>query len=58
MPEPSVKPSEIGEVYGSAKQIRDPAVFEENGKIYLFGLRRTGIAAAEVKIRSSPNFRK
>ena len=46
---PSV-PSEIGEIEGPARQLRDPAVFEENGKVFLFYsvCGEQGIAAAEI----------
>ncbi len=45
--------SEVGEIYGPAKQLRDPAVFEEGGKVYLFYTvcGEQGIAGAEVTIR-------
>jgi len=49
---PSV-PSAAGEIEGRARQIRDPAVFEENGKAWLFYTvcGEQGIAAAELTIR-------
>jgi hypothetical protein len=45
-----VAPSEIGEIYGPARQLRDPALYVENGKIYLFYTicGEQGIAGAEV----------
>ena len=46
-------PSAAGEIEGRAKQIRDPEVFEENGKAWLFYTicGEQGIAAAELTIR-------
>jgi hypothetical protein len=46
------KPSAAGEIDGRARQIRDPAVFEENGKVWLFYTicGEQGIAAAELTI--------
>jgi hypothetical protein len=43
-------PSEVGEIYGPAKQLRDPALFVENGKAYLFYTvcGEQGIGLAEV----------
>ena len=35
-PEKPAVPSEAGEIYGPAKQLRDPALFLESGKVYLF----------------------
>jgi hypothetical protein len=35
-PEMLEAPSEAGEIYGPAKQLRDPALFLEGGKVYLF----------------------
>ena len=35
-PEMQTAPSEAGEIHGPAKQLRDPALFLESGKIYLF----------------------
>jgi hypothetical protein len=48
---PSV-PSAAGEIEGRARQIRDPAVFEEGGKAWLFYTicGEQGIAAAELTI--------
>ena len=45
--------SVAGDIKGPAKQLRDPAVFEENGKMYLFYsiCGEQGIAAAEIQIR-------
>ena len=48
-------PSAPGEIYGAAQQMRDPAVFEEDGKTYLFYTvcGEQGIAAAEVTLRAN-----
>jgi hypothetical protein len=48
---PSV-PSEIGDIEGRARQLRDPAVFEENGRAWLFYsiCGEQGIAVAELKM--------
>jgi len=45
-------PSEAGDVEGRVHQIRDPHVFEENGRIYLFYTicGEQGIAAAEIAL--------
>jgi hypothetical protein len=45
-------PSEAGDVEGRVRQIRDPYVFEENGRIYLFYTicGEQGIAAAEIAL--------
>ena len=45
-------PSEAGDIEGRARQVRDPAVFEENGRVWLFYsiCGEQGIAAAELKI--------
>jgi hypothetical protein len=45
--------SEVGEIYGPAKQLRDPAIFEENGKLYLFYTicGEQGIAGAEIQLK-------
>lgn len=45
--------SEVGEIYGPAKQLRDPASFEEGGKLYLFYTicGEQGIAGAEVVLK-------
>jgi hypothetical protein len=52
-PDLPVTPSEVGEIQGPAKQLRDPAVYVEGGKIYLFYsiCGEQGIAGAEVTIR-------
>jgi hypothetical protein len=49
-PDLPVAPSEVGEIYGPAKQLRDPALFVENGKAFLFYTvcGEQGIAAAEI----------
>lgn len=51
-PELPTVPSEVGEIDGPAKQLRDPALFEENGKVYLFYTvcGEQGIGLAEVVI--------
>jgi len=51
-PDLPVAPSEIGEIYGPAKQLRDPGLFVENGKIFLFYTicGEQGVAAAEVSL--------
>ena len=51
-PDLPIKPSEVGEIYGPAKQLRDPALFVEDGKIYLFYTicGEQGIAGAEVTL--------
>ena len=43
-------PSEAGDVKGPVRQVRDPGVFEENGRTFLFYsvCGEQGIAAAEV----------
>lgn len=43
-------PSEAGDIKGPARQMRDPAIFEENGRILLFYsfCGEQGIAAAEL----------
>ena len=48
-------PSEAGDVKGAVKQLRDPAVFEENGRTWLFYsiCGEQGIAAAEIEILGS-----
>ena len=45
-------PSVAGDIKGPAKQLRDPAVFEERGKMYLFYsiCGEQGIAAAEISL--------
>lgn len=49
-------PSEAGEIEGPARQLRDPAIFEENGKTYLFYsiCGEQGIAAAQIDFRDRP----
>jgi len=46
--------SEAGEIEGRAKQMRDPAIFEENGRKLLFYTicGEQGIAAAEIEIKN------
>jgi hypothetical protein len=46
-------PSAAGEIDGPAKQLRDPAIFEEAGKTYLFYsiCGEQGLAAAELTFR-------
>ena len=48
-----VVPSKMGDAERPVHELRDPAVFQENGKIYLLYsvCGEQGIAAAEVKIR-------
>lgn len=43
-------PSEAGDIRGPARQLRDPAIFEENGRVFLFYALcgEQGIAAAEL----------
>src|SRR5262245_22471232 len=50
---PSV-PSEAGEIEGPAKQMRDPAVFEDGGRIFLFYTicGEQGVAAAQIEIKN------
>jgi hypothetical protein len=45
-------PSQAGDVKGAVKQLRDPAVFEENGRTWLFYsiCGEQGIAAAELEL--------
>ena len=45
-----VAPSEGGDIKGPARQLRDPAIFEENGRTFLFYsfCGEQGIAAAEL----------
>lgn len=52
-PDMPVAPSEVGEIYGPAKQLRDPALFVEGGKTYLFYTvcGEQGVGAAEVSFR-------
>jgi hypothetical protein len=49
-PDLPVARSEVGEIYGPAKQLRDPALFVENGKVFLFYTvcGEQGIAGAEI----------
>jgi hypothetical protein len=49
---PSV-PSAAGEIEGPARQLRDPAIFEEAGRTYLFYAicGEQGLAAAELRFR-------
>ena len=44
-----------GEIYGPARQLRDPAVYEEDGKVFLFYTvcGEQGIAAAELTFRGT-----
>jgi len=46
-------PSAAGEIEGPARQLRDPAIFEEEGKTYLFYsiCGEQGLAAAELTFR-------
>jgi hypothetical protein len=46
-------PSAAGEIEGPARQLRDPAIFEEAGKTYLFYsiCGEQGLAAAELTFR-------
>jgi hypothetical protein len=48
-------PSAAGDVKGAVRQLRDPAVFEENGRSFLFYsfCGEQGIAAAEIQISGS-----
>jgi hypothetical protein len=43
-------PSDAGDIKGPAQQLRDPGLFQESGKTYLFYsiCGEQGIAAAEV----------
>jgi hypothetical protein len=47
-----IEPSEVGEIDRRARQLRDPAVFRENGKTYLFYTfcGEQGVAGAEVTL--------
>jgi hypothetical protein len=49
-PQLPIEPSEGGDIKGPARQLRDPAVFQESGKTYLFYsiCGEQGIAVAEV----------
>jgi len=51
-PDWPVRPSEVGEIYGAARQLRDPAIYAENGRITLFYTvcGEQGIAAADIKL--------
>jgi hypothetical protein len=44
------EPSDAGDIKGPAQQLRDPAIFQEDGKTYLFYsiCGEQGIAAAEL----------
>jgi len=48
-----IAPSEAGDVKGPVRQLRDPGLFEENGRSYLFYsiCGEQGIAAAELLIK-------
>ena len=50
-----IAPSAIGEIEGPARQLRDPAVFEDGGKVFLFysACGEQAIAAAEVTFPTS-----
>jgi hypothetical protein len=53
-PEMVEAPSEAGEIYGPAKQLRDPALFLESGKVYLFFYTvcgEQGVGGAEITLR-------
>ena len=52
-PEMPEAPSEAGEIYGPAKQLRDPALFLESGKVYLFYTvcGEQGVGGAEITLR-------
>jgi len=54
-PELPNTPSEVGEIYGPAKQLRDPALYIEGGKVFLFYTvcGEQGIGAAEVSLDAS-----
>jgi hypothetical protein len=47
-------PSQAGEIEGRAKQMRDPAIFEENGRRFLFYTicGEQGVGAAEIEIKN------
>jgi hypothetical protein len=51
-PELPIVPSEPGEIEGKARQLRDPGIFEDQGKAYLFYsiCGEQGLAAAELTI--------
>jgi len=46
------EPSRVGEIVGPARQLRDPAILEDNGRVWLFYTvcGEQGIAVAEVKL--------
>ena len=46
------EPSRVGEIVGPARQLRDPAIFEEDGRVWLFYTvcGEQGIAVAEVNL--------
>jgi hypothetical protein len=52
-PEMPTAPSVRGEIYGPAKQLRDPAVFLEGGKVYLFYTvcGEKGVGGAKITFR-------
>ena len=52
-PELKEAPSEAGEIYGPAKQLRDPVLFLESGKVYLFYTvcGEQGVGGAEITLR-------
>jgi hypothetical protein len=52
-PEMPAAPSEAGEIYGPAKQLRDPALFFEGRKVYLFYTicGEQGVGGAEITFR-------
>ena len=54
-PELPLVPSAAGEIEGRARQLRDPAIFEDGGKTYLFYsiCGEQGLAAAEFAILTS-----
>ena len=51
-PDLPIAPSAPGEIEGPARQLRDPAVFEEDGKVFLFYsiCGEQGLAAAEITL--------
>ncbi len=51
-PQIPAAPSEPGEIYGKAQQVRDPAIFEEKGKTFLFYsiCGEQGLGAAEITL--------
>lgn len=52
-PEMPTAPSKSGEIHGPAKQLRDPALFLEGGKVYLFYTvcGEQGVGGAEITFR-------